>query len=354
MRFVPKTSKKARLLAEALSRSLNVTTTDTNPIVAALYGFSTWNTLCKAIQKEEPSLWDEETSSDIIESRQSISIERLVEQLDIDITTAKNLVDHVKPTSKEKGKAFPVDVENTKNHTDSINFADLFGGASGDEMEKMIEDFAKRTLGDELGDDFDFSNFSDRMRISKPIDPGMYYSICDNIGLTVIEDSFNEEYEYGHSSFCIYSKKEDVPVYITSLTMVPGDEGDEMAYEIMSIVEKNNDWDEDADRMILFWGQPSVKKINGKRYTYMGVLWEDGCWRDFLLNEEMKTIEDLFEMNPKNQNVNAPNENQEDKGAGLAIRITLFMNDLQDVREKVKFNSIGSPSGWDILLPHCD
>ena len=79
--------------------------------------------------------------------------------------------------------------------------------------------------------------------------------------------------------------------------------------------------------------------------------WQDGQWRDFVINGEMNSADRLFDMNPAGQSINQPNMTQSDPKHELAESVAIFMQGLQHKQEQIKMARINTASGWDILLP---
>ncbi|MEH6627771.1 MAG: hypothetical protein V7739_15100 [Motiliproteus sp.] len=363
MKFIPKQNKKARLLGQALGRSLNIDTAEANNAVAVMYGYSRWDSLCKAMQKSTPSMWDEEVSHDVAATREAILVERLSACMQLEPDATRTLVQHLKPTSQSKSQSFSTDRgrsprPNTGQGTDFdviTKAFDMTGSPAG--ADRMMENLLKEAMGaagEEVRDDFDFSNLNDRARTAGPVDPGAYFDIFQSLGWPLDESSFEETYVYGEPSFFAESHLGHVPVYITSLAMTPENDADGMAQEVMAITEEDNCKNMETERFILMWGQPQVKVIDGGEYSCWGRLWQDGQWRDFLINGEMTSADKLFDMNPLGQSINRPHKAQADPKHELAASVVIFMQGLQQQRDKVKMGTIQTASGWNTLMPSLD
>ncbi len=360
MKFIPKQSKKARLLGQALSRSLNIDTDAANDAVAVMYGHSRWGALCKAMQKSKPSLWDEEVNRDIAASREAILVERLSDCMQLDHFSCRNLVQHLKPCAQANSQPLPTDRAPSSPPTDvhGMDFSaitEAFGmDRSAQRTDARLNGLLQEVMhaaGEELAADFEFNNLGDRMRLSKPVDPGVFFDILQSLGWPLDESSFEQNYACGEPSFFAESKTGHVPVYLSSLVMTPEDADDRMANEVMGVTEEDNCKNMETERFILMWGQPQVKVIGESEYSYWGCLWQQGRWRDFLINGAMTSADKLFDMNPEGQTINRPNKVQSDPKHELAKSVVIFMQGLQAQRDRVKMSKIKTASGWDMLLP---
>ncbi len=359
MKFIPKQNKKARLVGQALRRSLNISTQQANDAVAVMYGHARWATLCKAMLKGQPSRWDEEISPDMAKQRTSILVERLRQSLQLSADDAQRLIDQLKPTSTALSQPLVLHVIHSPPSTvkpadDLQAIADAFALQGNQQntdliMTKLLNE-AMAAAGDETADGFDASTLSERMRVSQPIDPGAFFDILQSLGWPLDESSFEVDYVYGEPSFFAESSLGHVPVYLTSLAMTPNAD-DSLAFDVMAVMEEDNCTNMETERFILIWGQPQVKVIDDNPYSYWGRLWENGQWRDFLFNGEMSSADKLFAMNPADQDINQPTTMQADPEHALATSVVVFLQGLQGQRDKITMGKIQTPSGWDMLVP---
>ncbi len=360
MKFTPKQNKKARLVGQALRRSLNITTQEANDTVAMMYGHTRWATLCKAMLKGQPSLWDEEISRDEAKQRATILAQRLSQALKLSSDDAQRLLEQLRPTSTALSQPLLLDAAPTRpspatNPADDLQavaeaFALQGNQQNTDTMMTKLLNEAMAAAGDETADGFDASTLSERMRVSQPIDPGAFFDILQSLGWPLDESSFEVDYVYGEPSFFAESSLGHVPVYLTSLAMTPGTD-DSVALDVMAVMEEDNCKNMETERFILMWGQPQVKAIDANQYCYWGRLWENGQWRDFLFNGDMTSADKLFAMNPADQDINQPSATQADPEHELATSVVIFLQGLQGQRDKVKMGRIQTPSGWDMLVP---
>jgi len=355
MPFIAPTTKLARLWVDVVSKSLQIEKSDTAEIYARLCGFNNWDQVVGAINRGKPSPSDESVSQDVLETRHKTYIECLVDEFGMQKSLSEHIIERASPSSSRKPQRFSIDTEALfgAGRDDGLNLKEMFeslgGGADGKDMEQMLEDFAREALGDSMPEDFSFDNFADRMRISKPIDPGLYCDMVETIGWDVVEGSFNPEYEYGEESFAVWKEGEQVPVYLTSLTRAPHDVDDEMADRVMELVEAHAAVDLGADEALLFWGGPSMKQIRGHMYTHFGMYLTGGKWHEFVISKDM-TIDDIFSQHLHAESVDSPRKSWSDKDAMLAVGVVRAMHGIPD-GEKVSFVEVGTQSGWNTILP---
>lgn len=354
MRYIPATTKQARLWVDAVSKSLKIEKSEASQIYARLCGFNSWDQLMPQIGQGEPSPSDEHVTKDILETRKRIYSERLVDDFGMNESMAEYLIDKVSPSSARKPQRFSIDTTSLYgvDPEQGVNLGELFKTLemeTGQDMNSALEQFAKETLGDSVPEDFSFDNFAERMRISKPLDPGAWYDLLKTIGWDLIEESFRSEYVYGEESFVALKEGAEVPVFITSLFRAPSDFDDEMANSVMEVVEDYALEELDCEEALLFWGQPGVKRIDGKAYTHFGMYYTEGEWHEFLINKDT-SISDLFNQHNEMESIESPPESLSDKDFMLAVAAIKVTNHI-DQTKRVSFSELGTKSGWNSLMP---
>ena len=337
MPYIAPSTKHARLWVDAVSKSLKIEKSDAATMYARLCDFKSWDQLVQAIGRGKPFYCDV-----------------LVDEFGMNTRFAEYIIEMASPSSGKKPSRFSLDTGgmHTPDEDDKPSIGKLFqemGLDSEEGMDKAAEEFFRRTMGDSLPEDFSFENFTGRMRISKPIDPGAWWDLLMTIGWDLIEDSFRPEYVYGEESFVAVHDDEEIPVFVTSLVRVPFDDDDEMANEVMAVVEEHADYELESDKILLFWGQPTIKEINGKPYGHYGMYYVDGQWHEFLLNKDT-TITEVFNQHLIMESVESPHVSLSDEGYGLAAAMAKVLNGIEPDAD-VPMSTLGSPSGWKSLLP---
>lgn len=353
MPFIAPSTKNARLWVDAVSKSLKLDKAETADIYARLCGFNNWDQVVQEIGRGSPSPTDEQVTKDVMQTRRAVYGEVLVDEFGMSRRFANYIIEKVSPSSSKKPSRFSLDIsgaydEDPENPTIGELFSDL-GMDSGESLDKTMEAFMREVIGDSLPDDFSFKNIAERMRISKPVDPGAWYDLLFTIGWDLIDESFRLGYVYGEESFVAIKSGQRVPIYITSLVRTPYDTEDEMAESLMSLLEDYTEEVFDTDEAIVFWGQPLVKTIDGDYYAHFGMYYTDGEWHEFLINQHT-TIDDLFKQHVTMESIDSPPKSLSDEGLGLSVAAIKTINHI-DQEKEVSLQMLKSPSGWNHLMP---
>lgn len=357
MPYVAPSTKHARLWVDAVSKSLKMDKSTVAQMYARLCEFKSWDRAVEAIGRGEASFTDENISKDVMLTRRQLYAEVLIGEFGMNESMAEYIAEIASPSSAIKPRRFSIDQASLFKPKDDqgTNLRDMFkafGMDTEEDINKGIEEYARANLADSLPDDFNFDNFAERMRISKPLDPGAWYDLLDTMGWDLVDESFQSDYSYGEESFIAIKDDQEVPVFITSLSRTPYDVDDNMANEVMAIVEERV-WDEfDSEEAVLFWGQPTVKKIDGKDYTHFGMYYTEGQWHEFLINR-YTSITGLFRQHHEVESIDSPPESLCDEGMALAIAAIEITNHLHE-SPRMSLRTLTTRSGWNFMLPSAD
>jgi hypothetical protein len=358
MRYIAQSTKHARTWVEAVSKSLKIEKNTAADMYARLCEFSNWDHAVQEITRGKASPTDEMVSKDILETRKLFYADVLMREFGMRESLAEYMIDRVSPSGGRKPQRFSIntdalfDDESDDESEGEVDLHKMFkslGMGSESDMNKAMEEFARKALGESVPDDFSFDNFAERMRISKPLDPGAWYDILMSIGWDLIDESFRSDYVYGEESFVALKDGTEIPVFITSLVRAPYDIDDKMANEVMSKVEAYTLDEFEADEALLFWGQPIVKKIDGKDYAHFGMYCTEGQWHEFLMNKDT-SISDVFNQHNEMESIDTPPESLCDENIMLAVAVIKISNHIdQDI--PISLSVMVNKSGWNSLLP---
>lgn len=140
--------------------------------------------------------------------------------------------------------------------------------------------------------DGSIENFSESLRLSKPVLPDGWLAVFKHLKLPVIENN-NFENQFKDPFFYSSDAGRSIPVYICGPCKSPYDEEDPAANQIkkdiaFSIRGKH-------DTAILFYSAPiSCGEIDGKHVTYWGDIYIDSQWRSLVLNQDSTSIEAII------------------------------------------------------------
>lgn len=352
MKVIPSDHKKARLWVEACSASLAIDKAESAAMFANMCGFKTWEAIIKVIGAQAPSSLDESLTSEQLADRRAGYIEVLVEMFGMNPHYASHLVTNLSPSSEKLPRKIAIDSASMHDPLKDSQ-TPLFPPGMESMLEEGMEAFVEmmKQSHPELAN-VDMTNFAERMRISKPVNPGLYFDFCQNHGWAVIEESYEEEYVFGEPSFSIDSSFGPIPVYANSIVQMPYDTDDEMAEHVREVVlEDASDLDDDPT-VILFWGLPLSREVRGVYFTCPGSLYHDGEWHDILLNAEMTSVEDMIKKVVAGIDYNNPDKIFEDKHNQSLKTFLALQVGATNSHELSKFEimSIGGASGWSSPL----
>jgi hypothetical protein len=348
MKIIPADHQRAGLWVDACVASLRMDRAEAAAMFANLCGFRTWDEVSQVIGTQRPSPYDESLEKEILASRRDNYIRVLVEIFGLNPFHASYLVRNLSPSSQKLPRKISFD-SSEMHDPDKDGRIPLIPPGMEDMMEEGMEAFLD--MMKESNPEFakiDTTNFAERMRISKPVNPGLYWDYCANHGWEPIEETYKEEYVFGEPSFSLKSKVGQIPVYANSIVQLPYDEDDEMAIHVREVVLCDAMESDDDPTLILFWGSPITKKVDGLYFTCPGSLYAEGRWHDILLNKLMTSVDLMIDKVVHGIDFNNPDKSFEDKQCQSIKTFLALQVGATDSDELSKFEivSIGSASGW--------
>lgn len=345
MKYIPQSLEVASQWVDVCQQCLGIERSEVASMYANMCGFGSWDLMATHMVVERPSLTDEEIKEEEMDIRHCFYREVLVDTFFVNPCFADYFIAMASPSSGKSCTAFSVDRKQ------------IFGKATngmhipGRHMGKVINSYAEQVLGSKLGKNFDFSNFSDRLRVHSGVFPGYWYNLMDSLGWKVDENSYVEEYSFGRPSVFVKSKSdESIPVYIVSLTRIPLETSDQMAGTVLSLLEEDLKNRLMLDKAIVFWGSMLSKRVEGRWFTHPGMIYQSGTWKEFLINQHVKTVDMAFDM-VRIMDINDPHPLFEDFQMELNRGFSYMKMDV-DCPAKVEFNQLTNPSGWINLIPN--
>lgn len=352
MKIIPADHQRAVLWIDACVDSLGVDRAEAAGMYANLCGFRTWDEIAQAIGTQRPSPFDESLDKEILESRRANYTGVLVGIFGLNPFHASYLVRNLSPSSQRLPRKISFD-SSEMHDPDKEGRIPLIPPGMEDMMEEGMEAFLEtvKQNSPELAK-IDTTNFAERMRISKPINPRLYWDYCVNHGWEPIEETYEEEYVFGEASFYLKSKQGQIPVYANSIVQLPYDADDEMANHVRDVVLSDAMELDDEPTLILFWGSPISKKVNGLYFTCPGSLFTQGNWHDILLNADMTSVDLMIEKVSAGIDYNNPDKSFEDKWRQSMQKFLSLQVGAKNSEELSKFEimSMGSASGWSIPI----
>ena len=285
--------KKAKLSAVALAKSFKLTGSDARHLLAESFNEKSWANFCLRLSAVEPQVTSGEVYN-IVE----ILTSRIAARLSLEPSRQlKAVIESAHPyQSKPKSLRFDVELNQSfqqNSSDDSIDLAammDMLDDNGG--MDSMLEKLADSMA--ESGDaeavefasqmkDLGSKEFMAKMRISKPVDPWLYNMAIDSILSWETTDE-SEDFQHGVPLFHWFDEhQEEQPVFINSISTVPGDTADEMFFQVLEIIGEG--YESDFEKPMLLFGNPNFKKINGETFCIIGVWYDGHDWRWLFLSK---------------------------------------------------------------------
>lgn len=352
--FIATEHKLARLWVDACGKSLGIERAEAAAMYANLCGFRTWDAVTSAIGHRQPSVPDEQLEVPELLARRESYIALMVDVFAINPSMAVHLAANLSPSSARVPKAISIDRSILHSQPEDDGLSLYMPGIDDPRVsDAMIKDF----LGDAPGlEGVNLDNITDRLRISHPIDPAVYWNYYTDMGFDLIDDTYVEDYVYGAPSFFMpcspdISESERVPVFLTSLSYTPLDHQDVMADEVRRVMLESAKAITGTDTLFLCWGHLQHKEIEGKQFTYAGQIHHKGVWRDLLLNRSLDTFDKLLNSAIALQDINDPGLEFQDKGSECEIRFFMAQTQCESSTEffqKYTLTGISNPSGWSL------
>lgn len=352
--FIATEHKLARLWVEACGKSLGIERAKAAAMYANLCGFRTWDAVTSAIGSRPPSVPDERLEVPELLARRDDYIAVMVEIFALNPTMAIHLAANLSPSSAKVPKAISIDRSTVHSPPDDDGLSLYLPGFDDP---RVADAMLKDLLGGAEGlEGINLDNITARLRISRPVEPGIFWDFYSDMGFDLIEETYAEDYEYGAPSFFMtcgpeISKSEKVPVFLTSLAYTPLDHHDEMADEVRRVMLESAKAISGADTLLLCWGHLQQKEIGGKRFTYAGQIHHKGIWCDLLLKRSLDSFDEMYRAATALQDINKPGSEFEDIASECVIRFFMVQTQCESSAEffqKYTVDSIGSPSGWSI------
>lgn len=352
--FIATEHKLARLWVDACGKSLGIERAEAAAMYANLCGFRTWDAVTSAIGHRQPSVPDEQLEVPELLARRESYIALMVDVFAINPSMAVHLAANLSPSSARVPKAISIDRSTLHSPPDDDGLSLYMPGFDDPRVsDAMLKDL----LGDAPGlEGVNLDNITDRLRISHPIDPAVYWNYYTDMGFDLIDDTYVEDYVYGAPSFFMpcspdISESERVPVFLTSLSYTPLDHQDVMADEVRRVMLESAKAITGTDTLFLCWGHLQHKEIEGKQFTYAGQIHHKGVWRDLLLNRSLDTFDKLLNSAIALQDINDPGLEFQDKGSECEIRFFMAQTQCESSTEffqKYTLTGISNPSGWSL------
>lgn len=350
--FIATEHKLARLWVDACGKSLGIERAEAAAMYANMCGFRTWDAVTSAIGSRQASVPDEQLEVPELMARRERYIDLMVDVFAINPSMAVHLAANLSPSSARVPK--PISIDRSTLHSPSEDDG-LSLYMPGIDDPRVADAMLKDLLADVPGlEGVNLDNITNRLRISHPIDPAVYWNFYTDMGFDLIDDTYVEDYVYGEPSFfmpCSHeiSESERVPVFLTSLTYTPLDHQDDMADEVRRLMLESTKAITGTDTLFLCWGHMQHKEIGGKLFTYVGQIHHKGAWHDLLLNRSLDSFDKLLHSATALQDINDPGLEFQDKGSECEIRFFMAQTQCESSAElfqKYTVTEIGNPSGW--------
>lgn len=274
--------KFATLSAKALSDSLKIGLKSAKNIFANAIEYESWDSYIKDEMIKPHDLYDKDIGADLSENRLHIFANSISKSLGISIQSSLELSKSINPFSGEDPRPYRIEItEDSEGYIDLHKLMETVGGKDAmlQTLHSMAESNPELAM---LKDISSFDEFEDKMRVSLPVYPECFYNFIEDMTDWEIDDShYNDEYIYLEESFHLISQVDGVsyPVFLTSLTAIPGDANDNMASGIKETIQELN------GRALVLFRTPVFKKFHDDTYTVIGLFYNGKSWTWTLLTE---------------------------------------------------------------------
>ena len=135
-----------------------------------------------------------------------------------------------------------------------------------------------------------------------------------------------------------------LPVVCEAYMMHPGDTPDVLAEEAKEVVSKQNP----KGALLVFKGMP-FREHNGHRYSFGGMLWWNGAWSEFAINEHTHSVDDIIDQVESGFNFETGDPKYADRGSRVAIPFGLACHGVDpNTHKKVITLKLGD---WAFPIP---
>lgn len=252
--FIATEHKLARLWVVACGKSLGIERAEAAAMYANLCGFRTWDATINAIGNRPPSVPDEQLEVPDLMARRERYIDVMVDVFALNPSMAIHLAANLSPSSAKVPKAISIDRSTVHSPTEEDVLSLYMPGFDDPRVaDAMLKDLLVGAPGLE---GINLDNITDRLRISRPVEPGVYWDFYSDMGFDLIEDTYFEDYEYGEPSFFMtcspeISEREGVPVFLTSLAYTPLHHHDQMADKVRRVMLESAESITGADTLLV-------------------------------------------------------------------------------------------------------
>lgn len=272
----PDSTKRPKLVRDAILREFTIAKSDAEKLTAALYGYPSWERLLQAASSSNvpKGPFNEDLAPKLQEARSKELSQVLCSYIDLPQYVADIAVELLAPTAKNGHRPTLTNLEaEAKKKVFRIG---------SNEMEGLVNR-ANDTL-QSLG----FTgNFEAATRLAHPIKPEVWLPMLDQVMDWDIEQIDTDE---GADSDCqlvaTVTAADDTifDIHMSRVAFIPGDDADTHVESIMNYLASQK------DRAVLVFNSPIIKHT-GRRNEDLGILYggkilEDDKWHDFSLVPE--------------------------------------------------------------------
>ncbi|MEH0790877.1 hypothetical protein KW882_01090 [Vibrio parahaemolyticus] len=284
---LPPNVKKARLSADALAKSFNLSSDRGRELLASCYEIKGWNSFCEKISTQPDTNQLDPTEQNQINE---ILMAKISSRLSIPQSKyLKQVIESCSPFS-QKPKVLVFDIAAAQeSHDDGVNIGEMFDMLDMNEGFEQLMDMIGADSGDpEFFEDIKaggLDEFQQRMRLSKPLEPFFFLLAIDKITEWKTSDKSNG-FEHGVPAFYYFDEHdEEHPVFLNSACVMAGDTGDiDTLNSLIHIASAG--YDEEFEKPIILFGSAPHKEINGKTFSTIGIWFDGMSWRWLFLCKE--------------------------------------------------------------------
>lgn len=190
---------------------------------------------------------------------------------------------------------------------------------SDDELKQGMADLIKQATGETVDPDA----FMEQMRVSGGLNGVPRELWRDFLGDHLGWDVTDLERDDRRFAPAFWAGTRDggieLPVIVEGYVYAPGDQEDELANEAFDVLAARH-----PKGCLLLFGQLCFKHIEGRAYTFGGMLYRNQVWAPFALSEAMDSFDALLEQRYLGFSFGSPLEEYEDADGHLAMGFNAY------------------------------
>jgi hypothetical protein len=258
-------------------------------ITAEILGYASWQELRKSLATSHPSTLDENLGMGDLMTRREVQASRLEQVFSMPPEFAGEFIDIWCPSMGPSAYKAMLEEENED---------DVFSGPDG-------------------------------FRLAHPVDINFGVELCKGLNWPIL--SAGDDPELGMGSVFVFGSRQDkpIPIFVSALAYVPGDDSDAQAKLQRQAVSRFMDSFPGAPGCCIVYQWPMLSD----GYVFAGSVYRNRRWLDMPWSSSLTSIDVLFEWADRGWDLHARNPQTADKDGKLSALVRLCMQN-SDMRKR--------------------